>query len=134
MLKGLNGPGDLHVVHACSSRPREQFRDLLRGQFVKHAVWLVADAGLTVVAVAFSPFLVPIPGPNVILYYPALRLLSHYRAMTGTRKALAATARFEESMELEQLENSLRSGHKPERACAGAGLRVNGLQSFLERM
>ncbi len=135
MLKALNGSSMLNVMHADHAKPRDEFRELLRGQVVKHGAWLVVDAGLTVVAVAFTPFLVPIPGPNVILYYPALRLLSHYRALTGARRALNdAQAEFSGSRALDKLEYSLRSGETPTTGCANAGLRVTGLEKFLDRM
>lgn len=135
MLKALNGSGRLHVLHADHAKPRDEFCDLLRGQIVKHGAWFLVDAGLTVVAVAFSPFLVPIPGPNVILYYPALRLLSHYRALTGARSALNdSTVDFKGCPALDKLEYSLRSGETPRTGCANAGLRVTGLEKFLDGM
>ncbi len=135
MLKALNGSDILNVMHAGHAKPRDEFCDLLRGQVVKHGAWLLVDAGLTVVAVAFTPVLVPIPGPNIILYYPALRLLSHYRALTGARRALNdATAEFSGSHALDKLEYSLRSGETPTTGCAHAGLRVTGLEKFLDRM
>lgn len=135
MLKALNGPSTLRVLYGSSRQARDDFRDMLRGQVVRHMAWVVTDAALTVVAVAFSPFLVPIPGPNVILYYPALRVVSHYRAMSGARKALNDSELvFEAREELEQLERRLRAGATPGAGCAGAQVRVPGLESFLEKM
>jgi hypothetical protein len=135
MFKALNGPSSLRVFHAERQSPQDEFRDLLRGQIVKHTAWLVVDAVLTAVAAVFSPFLAWIPGPYVVLYYPALRLLSHYRAMTGARKALNESAVvFEERPELGRLEAILHTGIAPGDGCAEAGLRVTGLDTFLERM
>ena len=135
MIKALNHPQSLHVFHASHKNPRSEFRDLLRGQMVKHMAWLVIDGAITAVAIIFSPILVPLPGPNVFFYYPLLRFFSHYSAMSGARRALGATdVQFVARPELERLETSLQSGASPGSGCASAGVGVNGLEAFLERM
>jgi hypothetical protein len=108
---------------------------MLRTQFIKHTVWLVVDGAITLVAVMFFWVLVPIPGPNVFFYYPALRLASHYRAMTGARRALGdAEVAFAPLPELERLEEKLKAGDTPKTGCASAGVRVAGLDTFLQRV
>ncbi len=135
MLKALNGPSALRVLHAGHPRPRDEFRGLLRGQVTKHAVWLVVDGVVSAAAVAVSPFLAWIPGPYVLLYYPLMRLLSHRRALKGARNAAhAATVVFEESAELGRLEENLRSGASPSVGCDRAGIRVTGFGAYLERL
>ncbi len=135
MLKALKGPSALRVLHAGHSKARDEFHGLLRGQATKHTVWLAVDGVVSAAAVAVSPFLAWIPGPYVLLYYPLMRLLSHRRALEGARNAMnAASVVFEESAELGRLEDSLRSGASPSNGCARAGIRVTGLDAYLERV
>ena len=135
MIKALNCPEPLQVRHAPSPDPRSQFRDLLRGQIVKHTAWLVVDGALTTVAVMFFWVLVPIPGPNIFFYYPALRLASHYRALTGARRALnGIEITFDAVPELGRLEEDLRSQRQDGGVDAALGMDVEGLDLFLRRM
>ena len=73
------------VVHA---RVPAEFYRTLRRQRWKHVFWFSIDMVVTGVVIIFTPFLAPIPGPNVFLYYPFLRLLSHYRAIRGASSGL----------------------------------------------
>jgi hypothetical protein len=61
----------------------DEFYRLLRRHRWKHIFWFSIDLVITAVVIVLTPFLAPIPGPNVFLYYPVLRLLSHYRAIQG---------------------------------------------------
>ena len=65
-----------------------EFHGVLRRERLKHIFWFVVDLFICGVVVLFTPFLAPIPGPNVFFYYPFLRLLSHYRAVRGVRVGL----------------------------------------------
>jgi len=79
---------DRFVVHfirkdeAASIGP--EFEAVLKRQRVKHIIWFVVDLIVSGVVLVFTPVLAPIPGPNVMFYYPFLRLLSHHRAIRGT--------------------------------------------------
>ena len=64
------------------------FERVLKRSRWKHIVWLLIDSVAAGVVALLSPFLVPIPGPNVFFYYPVLRLLSHYRAFRGAVSGL----------------------------------------------
>ena len=66
-----------------------EFHGVLRRQRMKHVCWFTVDLVISGVVVLFTPFLAPIPGPNIFFYYPFLRLLSHYQALRGTRVGLA---------------------------------------------
>jgi K+-H+ exchange-related protein len=66
-----------------------EFYGVLRRQRLKHIFWFAVDLIVSGVVVVFTPFLAPIPGPNVFFYYPFLRLLSHYQALRGTKVGLA---------------------------------------------
>jgi hypothetical protein len=70
--------------------PAEFYR-LVRRQLWKHAFWFSIDLLITGVVIIFTPFLAPIPGPNIFFYYPFLRLLSHYRALRGASAALRSS-------------------------------------------
>ena len=61
-----------------------EFQAVLKRQRAKHVFWFVIDVVVSGVVLVFTPVLAPIPGPNVMFYYPLLRLLSHYRAIRGT--------------------------------------------------
>jgi len=76
------------VVH--TNVPTEFYRVLRRERW-KHVFWFSIDLVLTAVVLVFTPFLAPIPGPNVFFYYPFLRLLSHYRALRGVSAGLHST-------------------------------------------
>ena len=134
MIKALNCPTSFHVLHAPSSDAESRFRILLRAQVIKHTAWLIVDGVLTTVAAMFFWVLVPIPGPNVMFYYPALRLASHYRAITGARRARASTEiRFEALPDLARIEEELGNPSTDLRE-DGVASGVEGLGTFLKRM
>ena len=136
MIKAINCPDQLNIQHSPGARPESAFRALVRWQQVKHLVWLLVDGSITLVVVMLAPVLVPVPGPNVFFYYPALRLASHYRAMTGARRALDPNlVRFHELPELAGLEENLRvARNKSDIGRATRGVEIEGLDKFLERM
>ena len=94
------------------------------------------DGSITLVVVILTPFFFFIPGPNVFFYYPALRLASHYRAMTGARRALDPNlVRFHELPELAGLEDNLRAArNKSDVGRATRDVEIEGLDKFLKRM
>ena len=65
-----------------------KLRSLLGSQRKRHAAWMIFDALLALGVLPFTPFLVPIPGPNIFFYYPALRAISHYLAFQGASSGL----------------------------------------------
>ena len=103
------------VVH---TRERGEFSRTLQRQRWKHVFWFAIDFVITGVVIVFTPFLAPIPGPNVFFYYPFLRLLSHYRAILGALSGLRSRdIEFKDLPELSRLADNLP-----------------GLTRFLERM
>ena len=46
------------------------FEALLTRQRRKHTFWMALDSLVSVVALVLTPVLVPLPGPNLFLYYP----------------------------------------------------------------
>lgn len=95
-----------------------RFRRVLKRHRRKHIFWFSVDLLLTVVVIALTPILAPIPGPNLFFYYPFLRLLSHYRAIRGALSGLKSSdIQYKDLPELSGLEDNLQ-----------------GLARFLERM
>jgi len=114
VLKSM-ASADRYVVYA---RDREAFQRTLKQQRWKHIFWFSIDFLITGVVIVFTPFLAPIPGPNLFFYYPFLRLLSHYRAILGALSGLRSSdIQFKDLPELRGLEDNLP-----------------GLARFLERM
>ena len=114
VLKAM-ASADRYVVY---TRDREAFQRTLKQQRWKHVFWFSIDFLITGVVIVFTPFLAPIPGPNLFFYYPFLRLLSHYRAILGALSGLRSSdIQFKDLPELRGLEDNLP-----------------GLARFLERM
>ncbi|HLQ76200.1 MAG TPA: hypothetical protein VK210_02535, partial [Terriglobia bacterium] len=81
--------------------------------------------------------LAPIPGPNVVLYFPLLRMLSHLRALRGTNSGLRSEEiEFRCLPDLVGLEENLRTPSVNRHAvlAMAEGLKIRGLGRFLERM
>jgi hypothetical protein len=114
-----------------------QFRSLLRRKRLRQLFWFVVDLVISAVAILFTPILAPIPGPNVVLYFPLLRMLSHYRAVRGASAGLRSNKiEFKCLPDLVGLEENLRTPPFDRRAvlAVAEGLKIRGLEQFLERM
>lgn len=59
-------------------------RPALQADFEKHRRWLVIDSLL----LALSGLLMLVPGPNVLAYYFAFRVVGHFFSMRGARQGL----------------------------------------------
>ncbi|HYR84662.1 MAG TPA: hypothetical protein VE422_11340 [Terriglobia bacterium] len=121
VLKAM-ASADRLIVHSIQAengaQTAKEFERILKRQRAKHVVWFSIDLLFCAVVVLFTPFLAPIPGPNVFFYYPFLRLLSHYRAIRGAAAGLRSRdIEFKSLPELRRLEENLP-----------------GLATFLERM
>jgi hypothetical protein len=58
---------------------------MLQHDVNRHGRWFVVNA----VAFALSGVLAPFPGPNVVAYYFAFRLVGHYLSMRGAQRGLS---------------------------------------------
>ncbi len=72
-------PDDLDRSEASS-----QVRRMLRADADRHLRWLIVDGIGLVVSLA----LIPVPGPNLLLYYFAFRVVGHYLSRRGARHGL----------------------------------------------
>jgi len=134
MVKALNYPGPLQVWHAPGHAGSIELGDFLRWQATKHLSWIVIDGFVTAVAIVLAPFTAPIPGPNVIFFYPFLRLLSHIQAFRGARRAQRdPTISFRLLEELRWVEHGVDLRDSQEFPDAGTE-PVEGLSEFLKRM
>jgi hypothetical protein len=140
VLKIMVSASSLTIHYAAiadESRARSRFRGMLRKQRIKHIFWFVIGCAITVIAIGLTPILAPIPGPNVFLYCPALRLLSHYRAICGVAAALGAIpVQFESLPGLSGLEENLQTPRFDRKLIKkwAERLKIRGLDRFLERV
>jgi hypothetical protein len=114
------------------------FDTLLTGQRRKHTFWMVVDCLMAVVALALTPLLVPIPGPNLFLYYPGLRMISHYLARKGAVHGLRLNERkwvaLPEIAEIETILSQEPSTQEPGKIGELASrLKLERLPHFLAR-
>ena len=140
VLKAIAGVEVIVIYHGPGMdalKAEQCFSSILRRQRWKHIFWFLVDGIVASVVAVFTPFLAPIPGPNVLFYYPFLRVWGHYRATRGCAAGLdSRRSRFICLPELSGLEENLRTpviDRHAVRATAEA-LNVRGLHRFLERM
>jgi hypothetical protein len=107
-------------------------RDFRRDE-KKHRFWFIIDTiGLVVSAV-----LAPIPGPNLIAYYFAFRMVGHFLSMRGARQGLSGIRwRLVASPWLTQLRRAATLDPASRTRCVldvAAQLHLNHLASFYKR-
>jgi Mitochondrial K+-H+ exchange-related len=122
-------PDDVDQVQAIAELRAHLSRDL-----DKHRFWLAID-GLGFVA---SGLVFLVPGPNVIAYYFAFRLVGHYLSLRGARNGLAGVEwKPQQSEALTELRRAIglapdareRRVHE-----VASRLRLEHLASFFERI
>ena len=74
-------PDDLSEAHA-----REILRRQLNRDFERHRFWLAIDS----IGLIASAALMLLPGPNVVAYYFAFRIVGHFLSVRGARQGIAA--------------------------------------------
>jgi hypothetical protein len=122
-------PDDLTEDGAVAVRRRQLSRD-----FDKHRYWLAIDSVLMIAA----GLLFWIPGPNVLGYYFAFRVVGHYFSLRGARNGLNAvtwthhaSAPLTELRRALQLDPSVRLQRVEDVAMR---LRLDHLATFFQRM
>jgi hypothetical protein len=92
-------PDDLEELRAMALLRRQLGRD-----FEKHRFWLIVDSLGFIVCVPLTV----LPGPNVVMYYFAFRLVGHYFSLRGARQGLdAVTWTSEQSAPLSELRRAI---------------------------
>jgi hypothetical protein len=109
-------------------------RPTLKADFEKHRRWLVIDG----VLVLLSALLILVPGPNVLGYYFAFRLVGHYFSMRGARQALdhvVWTTRANDALaDLRPLVLVDRDERRPRVEAIAARLELMHLRRFFDRV
>ena len=84
-LRNVNGVVAAHPDDLASPAALDQIRKMLARDVRRHIMWLV------VVGIAFvaSGIVAPIPGPNILAYYFAFRLVGHFLSMRGAQHGLS---------------------------------------------
>jgi hypothetical protein len=122
-------PDDLEEHRAVTLLRRQLGRD-----FEKHRFWLIVDS-LGFIASGVFFFL---PGPNLVAYYFAFRIVGHYLSMRGARQGLDAVEwTSERSGPLAELRRAIDlDGDERERRVRGVAdaLKLEHLVKFFERM
>jgi hypothetical protein len=125
----LHYPDDVREDEAVAVLRVHLARDLK-----KHRLWLAIDS---ILMVFFGIVLFPVPGPNVVGYYFAFRVVGHYLSYRGARQGLNDVAWTNEASEpLTELRRvlALDPGVREPRVHAVAEtLRLEHLVSFFER-
>ena len=121
-------PDDIAAADAVALMRKQLGRD-----FDKHQFWMIFD----LLGLVGSFLLVPIPGPNILLYYFAFRVVGHYLSLRGARQGLNGTSwRTEASAPLTELRRVavLDGPARDARVSEIAGrLRLEHLAAFFER-
>ena len=121
-------PDDLTEASATSRLRVQLGRDRDR-----HRFWLAIDS----VGFVLSGLLMLLPGPNVLAYYFAFRLVGHYLSMMGARRGLEVVCwSSEKSAPLSELRRAI--GLTPEQRVQQVSdvalrLRLEHLATFFER-
>jgi len=122
-------PGDLTFDQALTL-----VRRMLRRDHDRHRRWLVVNG----VLLLLSAVLAIVPGPNLVAYYFAFRVVGHWLSMRGAAQGLSRiTWSGEGSLRLVDLREVIL--HKPGTRAAeveaiGADLGLPQLAAFVERM
>lgn len=115
------------------SRARTLLRRQLGRDFERHRFWLIVDS-LGFVASGALFFL---PGPNIVAYYFAFRMVGHYLSMRGARQGLDVVQwTSEQSGPLSQLRHAvdLKGDERDRRVHdVAAALKLEHLVKFFER-
>ncbi len=124
----LTYPDDL-----TESAALETMRASLRRDFDKHRFWLIIDSLLFI----GSGLLALVPGPNVLAYYFAFRVVGHYLSLRGAKRGLSGVEwKTQQSGALTELRRAigLAPDARERRVHEVAHqLRLEHLASFFER-
>ena len=114
-------------------RATELVRRQLGRDFEKHRFWLSVDS----VGFVASGVLFFVPGPNLVAYYFAFRMVGHYLSLRGARQGLDAVHwRCETSPPLSELRGAIDlDGDERERRvdAVAATLKLEHLARFFQR-
>lgn len=121
-------PDDIDEAAAAAILRKQLGRD-----FDKHQFWLVIDS----LAFIASGLLMLVPGPNLLAYYFAFRLVGHYFSLRGARQGLRVVAwTYRPSTPLRELRGAIAMEPSEREARVSAVAALLGLEHlprFFER-
>jgi hypothetical protein len=137
LLWHLRHQTEVTLHHSTDMEPAESLkiaRTILQRDGDRHRNWLAIDSVLMVLSAA----LILVPGPNVIGYYFAFRVVGHYLSMRGARQGLdVVTWKMESCEPLAELRQAIDL-HPPHRERklidVASRLRLDHLAAFVERI
>jgi hypothetical protein len=122
-----------HPTDIEEQRATTLLREQLRRDFERHRFWLVIDSLLFIA----SGLLVLVPGPNVVAYYFAFRMVGHFLSLRGARQGLDVIQwTREQSAPLTQLRGAIDlDGEERDRQVhdVATALKLEHLARFFER-
>lgn len=125
----LTYPADLD-----ESRAMPIVRKTLQSDFEKHRWWFVVNC----VLFAFGALLTLLPGPNLVAYYFAFRLVGHFLSLRGARQGLRGvewtTASSAPLAELRALAKADRAERRARVDQVAASLQLEHLTRFFDRV
>jgi K+-H+ exchange-related protein len=125
----LHYPDDMQESDASAIR-----RDHLTSDLKKHRKWLVIDSILMII---FGVVLFAVPGPNLVGYYFAFRVVGHYLSFRGARRGVGEVEWINErSGPLTELRRVLTLDpvqREPRVHAVAETLRLEHLVSFFQR-
>jgi hypothetical protein len=83
-MRGQSHATAIHPSDLGAPRALEIVRASMRSDLEKHRFWMVINALVFII----SGLLTILPGPNLVAYYFAFRLVGHYLSMRGAHQAL----------------------------------------------
>jgi hypothetical protein len=115
------------------SKPVAMLRQQLTRDFDKQRFWLIVDS----LGLAAGALLTVIPGPNLLAYYFAFRVVGHYLSLRGARHGLDTVEwRYEPSAPLSELRRAIgldRAVREERVNDIALRLRLEHLATFFER-
>jgi hypothetical protein len=137
LLWNLRRQTAVRAAHPCDmsfEQVMTLIRRMLRRDYERHRRWLVIDT----LGLVGSAILMPIPGPNIVAYYFAFRVVGHWLSMRGASQGLTNIAwsgrscpPLSELRDADTLEPTVRDARIHDVA---ARLRLQHLSTFFERV
>lgn len=133
-LRGQTAAVAMHPSDLPPEGALQVIRASLQGDYEKHRRWLVIDG----VLVSLSALLILVPGPNVLGYYFAFRVVGHFFSMRGARQGLDcvtwATQASEPLSDLRSLVPMDSAERRPLVEAIAARLELEHLRRFFDRV
>lgn len=133
-LRGEQAAVAVHPADLTFNQTMELVRRMLRRDYDRHRRWLVVD----VLGLVISGLLAIVPGPNMLAYFFAFRVVGHWLSMRGAQQGLRRVEwSGQSSLHLSELRRivALEPDERDRRVHEiAASLRLPHLPTFVERV